>query len=96
MDQLLNSWSILRFIMVENRAYFKIKSINQLTEDHQKFVIQMKENSEIFRPHSLQRLKQDASTVTGDNTYQLGTEQSRSMKRQRVVFFRTIMAMRCV
>nr|WP_207203188.1 MULTISPECIES: transposase [unclassified Peribacillus] len=38
----------LRFIMVENRVYFKIKRINQFTEDHQKFVIRMKENTEIF------------------------------------------------
>ncbi|MFE0508218.1 hypothetical protein ACWF7H_20480 [Peribacillus butanolivorans] len=43
-EQLVDS----RFIMVESRAYFKIQRINQFTEDHQKFVIRMKENSEIF------------------------------------------------
>jgi hypothetical protein len=83
-EQLVDS----RFIMVEDRAYFKIKRIDQFTEDQQKFVIRMKENIEIFRPHSLQRLKQDESPVTRDITCKLGTEQSRSKQRHRVVFFK--------
>ena len=83
-EQLVDS----RFILVEDRAYFKIKRIDQFTEDQQLFVIRMKENIEIFRPHSLQRLHEVGSLITRDITCQLGTEQSRSKKRHRVVFFK--------
>lgn len=83
-EQLVDS----RFIMVEDRAYFKIKRIDQFTVDQQMFVIRMKENVEIFRPHSLQRLEEVGSSITRDITCQLGTEQSRSEKRHRVVFFK--------
>ena len=62
-EQLVDS----RFIMVEDRAYFKIKRIDQFTSDsdQQMFVIRMKENVEIFRPHSLKRLVA-GSPVTRD------------------------------
>ncbi|HHY71915.1 MAG TPA: IS4 family transposase [Bacillus bacterium] len=83
-EQLVDS----RFIMVEDRAYFKIKRIDQFTEDQQKFVIRIKENVEIFRPHALQRLEQAGSPITRDITCQLGTKQSRSKNRHRVVFFK--------
>ncbi|MED1564300.1 IS4 family transposase, partial [Alkalihalobacillus alcalophilus] len=47
----------------------------------------MKENIEITRPHSLKRLEQPHSPVTRDITCLLGTLQSRSKQRHRVVFF---------
>lgn len=79
-----------RFIIVEDRAYLKIKRIDQFASetDTQLFVIRMKENIEIFRPHSLKRIEQAGSSVTRDITCQLGTKQSRSEKRHRVVFFK--------
>jgi hypothetical protein len=83
-EQLVDS----RFIMVEDRAYFKIKRIDQFVAEQQNFVIRMKENVEIFRPHALQRLEQAGSSITRDITCQLGTEQSRSKRRHRVVFFK--------
>lgn len=83
-EQLVDS----RFVLVEDRAYFKITRIDQFIKDQQMFVIRMKENVEIFRPHALQRLEQDGSPVTRDITCQLGTEQSRSKERHRVVFFK--------
>lgn len=84
-EQLVDS----RFIMVEDRAYFKIKRIDQFSgEDKQMFVIRMKENVEIFRPYALQRLEEAGSPVTRDITCQLGTKQARSKQRHRVVFFK--------
>lgn len=83
-EQLVDS----RFIMVEDRAYFMIKRIDQFTENQQKFVIRMKDNVEIYRPHALKRLEETGSHVTRDITCQLGTKQSRSKKRHRVVFFK--------
>jgi hypothetical protein len=77
-----------RFIMVEDRAYLKIKRIDQFVSDQQMFVIRMKENVEIFRPHALQRIEQEGSPITRDITCQLGTKQTRSVKRHRVVFFK--------
>ncbi|RSK42568.1 IS4 family transposase [Bacillus canaveralius] len=77
-----------RFILVEDRAYFKIKRIDQFVEDGQSFVIRMKDNIEIHRPHSLKRLVEEPSRVTKDITCQLGTPQSRSEKRHRVIFFK--------
>lgn len=77
-----------RFIMVEDRAYLKIKRIDQFVSDQQKFVIRMKENIEVYHPHALQRIEQKGSRVTRDITCQLGTKQTRSEKRHRVVFFK--------
>ncbi len=51
-------------------------------------MIRMKENVEIFRPHALKRMEEAESPVTRDITCQLGTEQSRSKERHRVVFFK--------
>lgn len=76
-----------RFVLVEDRAYFKIKRIDQFVSDKQDFVIRLKENVKIFRPKSLKRTCEKDSRVTKDITCQLGTPQSRSSKRHRVVFF---------
>ncbi len=79
-----------RFILVEDRAYFKIKRIDAFVSsvEKQPFVIRMKENVEIVQPHALKHYKSEGSPVTRDFTCQLGTKQSRSEKRHRVVFFK--------
>ena len=77
-----------RFILVEDRAYFQIKRIDRFAGKGQAFVIRMKENVEIARPHRLKRLEPSDSPVTKDISCLLGTPQSRSGKRHRVVFFK--------
>lgn len=77
-----------RFVLVEDRAYFSIKQIDNYLLDGQDFVIRMKENVELSSVKSLQRLPQKGSNVTHDITCRLGTKQSRSEKRHRVVFFK--------
>lgn len=77
-----------RFIMVEDRAYFKIKRIDQFSKDQLLFAIRKKKNVEIFRPHALQHIEEARSPVTRDITCQLGTEQTRSKKCHRVVLFK--------
>nr|WP_245796558.1 IS4 family transposase [Domibacillus antri] len=77
-----------RFVLVEDRAYFSIKQIDQYLVGEQDFVIRMKENVELSHVKSLQRMPEKDSNVTRDITCRLGTIQSRSEKRHRVVFFR--------
>ncbi|WP_100330123.1 IS4 family transposase [Bacillus xiapuensis] len=77
-----------RFILVEDRAYFNIQRIDRFLEEGQDFVIRMKENVELSHKKSLQRLPQKDSNVTHDITCLLGSVQSRSEKRHRVVFFK--------
>nr|WP_281247283.1 IS4 family transposase [Domibacillus mangrovi] len=77
-----------RFVLVEDRAYFSIKHMDQYVMDKQDFVIRMKENVELSNVKSLQRLPQKESNVTRDMTCRLGTVQSRSEKRNQVVFFK--------
>ena len=76
------------FILVEDRAYFQIKRIDRFVSEHQYFVIRMKENVELVRSHALKRLTPSISSVTRDITCFLGTPQSRSAMRHRVVFFK--------
>ena len=76
-----------RFILVQDRAYFNIKRIDQFVADKQDFVIRMKENIELSTVRSLQRLPEDGTNITRDFTCRIGTPQSRSKKRHRVVFF---------
>lgn len=76
-----------RFILVQDRAYFNIKRIDGFVSDNQDFVIRMKENVELSTIRSLQRLQEPGSHVTRDFTCWLGTPQSCSKKRHRVVFF---------
>lgn len=77
-----------RFVLVEDRAYFSIKQVDQYLSEKQDFVIRIKENIELSGGKSLQRLTQKESNVTRDMTCRLGTVQSRSEKRHRVVFFK--------
>lgn len=76
-----------RFVLVEDRAYFSIKRLDDFKENGQDFVIRMKDNVQLSGKKSLQRYIIDGSNVTQDITCQLGTEQCRSAKRHRVVFF---------
>ncbi|WP_243292305.1 IS4 family transposase [Bacillus sp. FJAT-47783] len=77
-----------RYILVKDRAYFKIKRLDQFVQDGQDFVIRMKDNVELFQPHALKRMEVKGSPVVRDMTCQLGTPQARSTKRHRVVIFR--------
>jgi hypothetical protein len=74
-----------RFILVQDRAYFKISRIDQF--DEQRFVIRMKDNVEISQARSLRKLDVEGSRVTRDITCKVGTRQCRSEKRHRIVFF---------
>lgn len=76
-----------RFVLVEDRAYFAIKRLDDFRENGQDFVVRMKDNVELFQPRSLQRQHVEGSNVTRDITCQLGTAQCRSVNRHRVVFF---------
>lgn len=52
-----NWWTVDRCSIYPGRSsslFFKLKRIDQFKEDRQMFVIRMKENVEIFRPHALQ------------------------------------------
>ncbi|NMI06191.1 IS4 family transposase [Paenibacillus sp. SZ31] len=75
------------FIMVENRAYGKIERFDTYATQQQYFVIRIKENMTMTTHRSLQRQVVEHSNVTRDITCRLGTEQCRSEKRHRVVFF---------
>ncbi|MGE7623529.1 transposase [Viridibacillus sp. NPDC096237] len=71
----------------EDRAYFNISRIDQFLNKDQFFGIRVKVNVKIHRPHALKRLI-PKNSVTKDMTCQLGTEQSRSTCRHRMVFFK--------
>ncbi|MDQ8737954.1 IS4 family transposase [Paenibacillus sp. LHD-38] len=75
------------FIMVEDRAYGKIERFDTYVQQSQYFVIRIKENMTLVRPHSLQRQAVEGSNVTRDLTCRLDSKQCRSEKRHRVVFF---------
>nr|WP_245629311.1 IS4 family transposase [Geobacillus jurassicus] len=83
-EQLTN----LQQVLVEDRAYFKIERIDRFAEQHQLFVIRMKDNRRDSSEKSLKRLPCASSSVQADFTRQLGTKQCRSTKRHRVVIFR--------
>jgi len=76
-----------RFVLVEDRAYFAIKRLDGFRQNRQDFVIRIKENVELSHVKSLQRQRLAGSNITRDITCRLGTEQSRSEKRHRIVLF---------
>lgn len=82
-EQLVDKCSIL----IEDRTYFKMKRIGQFAENGQVFVFWIKENVRIFQCQSLKRFEREDSSVTRDLTCKLGTSQSWSMRRHRVVMF---------
>lgn len=75
------------FILVQDRAYGKHKQLDAHQANGQRFVIRLKENVEFHRPYSLQRFSIEPSNITGDITCRLGTKQSRTENRFRVVSF---------
>lgn len=75
------------FILVQDRAYGKHARLDQFKEAGQHFVIRLRDNVVLHRPHSLQRTSTKASNVDRDMTCQVGTEQSRTIHRYRVVTF---------
>ncbi|MBE1556119.1 IS4 family transposase [Sporosarcina limicola] len=80
------------FILVQDRAYGKhdrFDMFNKSNKQKQKqyFVIRLRDNVELHRPHSLNRMQQPDSNVVGDVTCQVGTKQSRTIDRYRVVTF---------
>ena len=75
------------FILVEDRAYGKHARFDQFRKQHQHFVIRLRDNIELYRPRSLRRMEVADSNVLSDVTCQVGTEQSRTSHRYRVVTF---------
>ncbi len=75
------------YILVNDRAYGKIKRFDQYVTEQQYFVTRIKENMTLINPHSLKRVKADNSNVTRDITCYLGTPQSQSQLRHRVAIF---------
>jgi len=75
------------YVLVEDRAYGKIKRFDLFKKNGQSFVIRIKENITFFRPRALKRLETDNSYIISDITCKLGTKQKRSDNRFRVVIF---------
>ena len=75
------------FILVQDRAYGKHERFDQFQETDQFFVIRLRDNVELHRPRSLQRTVLSDSNVLGDVTCQVGTKQTRTKHRYRVVTF---------
>lgn len=75
------------FILVQDRAYGKHDRFDHFKEMNQFFVIRLRDNVELHRPHSLRRMDLSDSNVLGDVTCQVGTKQTRTKHRYRVVTF---------
>lgn len=75
-------------ILIEDRAYGKITRFDRFQKEEQSFVIRLKDNVQLVKPKSLKRLADQDSRIIRDITCQLGTPQTRSSKRHRVVVFR--------
>lgn len=76
------------YILVQDRAYGKIKRFDQYAREQQYFVTRIKENVMLVKPHSLKRQSVEDSNVTKDITCYLGTPQCQSELRHRVVMFK--------
>ena len=75
------------FILVQDRAYGKHDRFDYVQKQNQSFVIRLRDNVELHQPRSLKRIHQLDSNVLGDVTCQVGTKQSRTIHRYRVVTF---------
>jgi Transposase DDE domain len=75
------------YILVNDRAYGKIKRFDLYAREEQYFVTRIKENVTLVKPRSLKREETQNSNVTKDITCILGTPQCQSELRHRVVFF---------
>ncbi len=76
------------FVMVMDRAYGKLEHLDRYKQEGQSFVFRLRDNVHLEKPHALQRLISEDSSVIRDTTCQLGTPQCRSQQRHRVVIFR--------
>jgi hypothetical protein len=75
------------YILVQDRAYGKIKRFDEYARQKQYFVTRIKENVTLVNAHSLQREQAVNSPVIKDITCYLGTPQCQSELRHRVVTF---------
>lgn len=75
------------FILVEDRAYAKMKRLDHFQKEGQLFVIRLKDIIILHRPKAIQRLRQVNSPVVRDITCQLGNRDTRTKNRYRVVMF---------
>lgn len=64
------------YILVNDRAYGKIKRFDHYVRENQYFVTRIKENITLVKPHSLKRESDENSNVGKDMTCYLGTPQS--------------------
>ena len=64
-----------RFILVCDRAYFSIDKVDRYMQEHQDFVIRLKDNVQLNRKKSLKGSRTENSNVTADFTCTLGTPQ---------------------
>ncbi|MEK4733481.1 IS4 family transposase [Paenibacillus sp. FSL L8-0641] len=76
------------YILVMDRAYGKLERLDHFKTHGQSFVIRLRDNVHLEKPHALRRLTKPDSSVIRDITCQLGTPQCRSRQRHRVVMFR--------
>ena len=76
------------YILVNDRAYGKIKRFDHYVKEQQYFVTRIKENVTLVQTHSLQREFVENSNVVKDVTCYLGTPQCQSELRHRVVIFK--------
>lgn len=70
-----------------DRAYGKLERLDRYKEEGQSFVIRLRDNVHLEKPHALRRQKDPDSLIIRDITCQLGTPQCRTEKRHRVVIF---------
>lgn len=75
------------FILVQDRAYGKHSRLDAFQKQNQCFVIRLKDNVILHRPRALRRMNHPGSNVIQDVTCQVGTLQSRTKHRYRVVTF---------
>lgn len=76
------------YILVNDRAYGKIKRFDHYVRENQYFVTRIKENITLVKPRSLKRESDENSNVVKDMTCYLGTPQSQSQLRHRIVIFK--------
>ncbi|MET3211347.1 UNVERIFIED_CONTAM: hypothetical protein ABIC26_004314 [Paenibacillus sp. PvR008] len=78
------------YILVMDRAYGKLDRLDDFKIQGQSFVIRLRDNVHLEKPHALSRLQKVNSFVIRDITCQLGTPQCCSKQRHRVVMFRIL------
>lgn len=75
-------------VLVKDRIYTDIKVFDNHKSTGQEFVVRLRNNSKFIKKKSLQRLRISESSVYEDFTCILGTDQSHSSLKHRVVFFK--------